>query len=405
MAGRTINVKNSAELTRAVRTAVAGDNILLAPGNYGFVSVNNSNPTGTVTIRSANPNAEAVFEGLLVSRTSNYMFQDIEVAHYLEPRESDVSQAVRVQAARNITFIGLDVHGTLNNTPNDDGNGFWAVASSRIAVLDSTFRELNNAVVFGNANDVIFAGNTISMAREGMNLSQTNEALVERNYITQILPNAARGDHGDAIQVHAGGSSTGSSNLTFRGNVIKVGTSGTHGIYVANEKGPRGFTHDNIVIDNNYYEGNARHGITVNWGSNVTVTNNTVRDIGSGGLVPAVNIYNVRNGLIDDNIAPLFLGVTERNNGNSGVTWSDNIDVMDRLRNVGVTETSLFSSGVNNSSLDFSSLNVRGNHSAASQGIGFSAFDGIGDFKASAGAILAAYLPQFDTHATHTMIA
>jgi hypothetical protein len=401
MSGRTINVANATQLTRAIRTSVAGDTILLAPGNYGSVLVNARNPSGLVTIRSADPNAEAVFENLLVSRSSNHSFQDITVQHYLQPGERDVSQAVRVQSSRDISFVGMDVHGTLNNNPNDDGNGLWVVASSRVAVLDSSFRDLNNAVVFGTGSDIVLAGNRISMAREGINLSQIDGALVERNFITNILPNHARGDHGDAIQIHAGGAALSSNDLTIRSNVIKTGTSGSHGIYVNNEKGGRGFVHTNVVIDNNYYEGNARHGITVSFGENVTVTNNTVRDIGSGGLVPAINIGSVRNGLIDDNIAPLLLtmGTSNRN-----VTWSDNIDVWDRQFRTGVSDSSLFSKPVGSTDLDFSSLNVRGGTAAAAQGIGFAGISQIGDISASSGAMLAAYLPQFDAHTPHVVM-
>jgi hypothetical protein len=342
-----------------------------------------------------------VFDNILVSRSSNFSFQDITVQHYLQPGERDVSQAVRVQSSRDISFVGMDVHGTLNNNANDDGNGMWVTSSSRIAVLDSSFRELNNAAVFGAGSDIVFAGNRINMAREGINLAQIDGALVERNFITKIVPNLARGDHGDAIQVHAGGDARSSNDLTIRHNVIKVDSS-THGIYVSNEKGARGFVHTNVVIDNNYYEGNARHGITVSFGENVTVTNNTVRDIGIGGLVPAINIGAVRNGLIEDNIAPLLIGVTDR--GNRNVTWTDNIDVWDRLRGAGVSESSLFSSPVGSSDLDFAALNVRSGTAAAAQGIGFASISQIGDISASAGAILAAYLPQFDAHTPHVAI-
>lgn len=402
MSGRTVSVKNAAELTRAIRTAKSDDTILLAPGNYGSVLVNNINPGSLVTIRSANPNAEAVFDGLVVSRSSNFSFQDIEVAHYLQAGERDFVQAVRVQTSRDISFVGMDVHGTLNNNPNDDGNGLWVMSSSRIAVLDSSFHDLNNAVVFGTGSDIVFAGNRISMAREGMNLSQIDGALVERNYISDIFPNTARGDHGDAIQVHAGGAARSSNDLTIRHNVIKTGTTGTHGIYVNNEKGALGLTHSDVVIDSNYYEGNARHGITVNFGDGVTVTNNTVRDIGSGGLVPAITVTNSRNAMIDDNIAPLLLGTTDRKNSN--VTWGDNIDVWDRLRGTGIDESSLFESPVGSNDLDFAALNVRGGSAAAAQGIGFAAINGIGDINASSGAMLAAYVPQFDAHSAHIVM-
>jgi hypothetical protein len=403
MSGRTINVTNATELTRAIRTAIAGDNILLAPGNYGSVLVNSRNPSGTVTIRSANPDADAMFDSLVVSRSSNFTFNDIDVSRIISsPAMADFGAAVRVQFSNSITFVGIDVHGSLNNNPNDDGNGLLSTQSNRIAVLDSTFRDLNNAVVLGRATDVIFAGNTINGTREGLNLAQVDGALVERNFFTNIVPDMTRGDHGDAIQLHSNGAAGVSNDVTIRGNVIKT-TAGTHGIYLNNEKAALGVVHTNIVVDNNYYEGNARHGITVNAAENVTITNNTLRDIGYGGWVPAINVWNVRNGLVEDNIAPLLIGTAARSN-NTNVTWANNIDLWDRQFRVGVSDSSLFSTPTESRNLDFSSLEVRSGTMAAARGIGFDAVSDIGDIKAGSAAVLAAYLPQFDALTPHIVM-
>jgi nitrous oxidase accessory protein NosD len=402
MPGRTISVKNNAELTKAIKTAVGGDSILLAPGNYGDVLVNSINPKSTVTIKSASPTVDAVIQGLVISRSSNFVFQDLEIAHTLRAGETEAFRAIRVQLSKDISFVGLDVHGSLDGNINNDGNGFSSLGSSRIAVLDSTFHELNIGAIFGDGEDVIFAGNSVHDTREGINLAAIKDGLVERNFFTNIIPNLAKGDHGDAIQVHAGGTAASSSDLTIRNNVIKIGFVGTHGIYVNNEKGALGQTHKNIVIEDNYYEGNARHGITVNYAQNVVVKDNTVRDTGALGLVPAINISNVKNGVITENIAPLLLG--EGTTGNVGVAWTSNIDVFDRLRSVGVSENSLFSSRPGGTSLDFSTLEAKAGSSAAAQGIGFAHIDGIGDIRASSAAIVAAYLPQFDNHYAHAVM-
>lgn len=402
MTGRTINVKNAAELSKAMRTSVGGDTILLASGNYGNAAFNNFNPKGTVTIQSANPDADAVFETMRITRSSNLNFVDIDVHHPLAAGEADFSAAVRLTSARDIAFVGVDFSGSLNNNPHDDGNGFWAQGSERIAVLDSTFREFNVAAIFPKTSELIFAGNTIDTVREGINLSEVDGALVERNFITRVLPDESKGDHPDAIQVHAGGSAGSSANITIRSNVLKLADSDAQGIFIRNEKAKSGALHENITVEDNYYEGNSRHGITVSDTTDVLVAGNTVRDAGTMGLAPAININNVRGGVIENNIAPMLL--TSSSTPNSNVTWSDNIDVWDRKQLKGVSEDALFSTAVGSKDIDFSALNVRGGSAAASQGIGFAAIEGIGDLKASASAVMAAYLPQFDHHSSHPVL-
>jgi len=400
-ATRTISVNSTTDLNRAIKNAVAGDTILVAPGNYGSVLVNSIN-RGPVVVKSANLYAEAVFDNLLVSRSSNFTFASIEVSHALNAGETEAYRMVRVQLSNDISFVDMYVHGTLNNNPNDDGIGFSSSSSSRIAMLDSRFTELNIAGGFGKGSDVIFAGNTISNVREGLNLAQVDGALVERNYITDIRPDFSRGDHADAIQVHAGGTALSSNDLTFRSNVIKVGNSAAHGFFINNEKGAQGLFNTNITVADNYYEGNARHGITIGYAQNVDVHGNTIRDVGTMGLAPAILINNVTNGEIHDNIAPLLLG--QKSGGNTNVVWHDNIDVRDRLTGLGVDESTLFSSPVGSKDLDFSSLNARAGSVAAAKGIGFAAIDNIGDIKAAAAAVLAAYLPQLDHGLQHAVM-
>lgn len=399
MSGRSILVSNSTELTKALRTVSGGDTILLAGGNYGNARINNLNPNAMVTIKSANPNADAVFESLIVSRSSNFTFEDFDVKHELQAGEPDFALGARVMASRNINFVGVDFYGSRNGNPNDDGSGLAVQDSNRVAVLDSTFQEFNVAGIFSRTTDLIFAGNSVSDVREGINLAQVDGALVERNYFTRITPDLARGDHADAIQVHAGGAFGSSQDLTIRSNVLKLGDSTSQGIFIRNEKARTGAMHKDITIEDNYYEGNSRHGVTLNDTIGAEVSGNTIRDMGTMGLAPGLNIANVRNAVIEGNIAPLLL--TSRTLPNTDVTWRDNIDVWDRVQRSGVSDESLFSTKVGSGDMDFSSLNVRAGSIAAVQGIGFAAVDNIGDLKASAAAVIAAYLPQFDAHLPH----
>lgn len=403
MPGKTFNVTNAVELTKAAKSARGGDTILLASGNYGDVLINSLKPTGTVTIKSANPDADAVFDSLKVSRSTNFTFEDVDVLHVLDAGQQDFAKAVVVQMSSNITFVGVDFSGSLNNNANDDGNGLSIQGSTHVAVLDSTFQQFNIAVGFGTSKDVLFAGNTIHNVREGINLAAVDGALVERNLITDVVGDKTRGDHADAIQVHAGGTAAVSSDLTFRSNVIKVGNSAAHGIYIHSEKGASaGLVHKDIVVENNYYEGNARHGITVTYAEDVIVTGNTVRDTGVGGLAPAISIAGVKHGVVTNNIAPLLL--TYKGVPNTDTVWTNNIDVWDRLQKKGVLESTLFDTPTGRQTLDLGALDVRDGTLAASNGIGFQAVAGIGDLSGSASVIVASYSAHAE-YTSHVAIA
>jgi nitrous oxidase accessory protein NosD len=389
MSSKTTLVTTAAQLVSVARRAGAGDTILLAPGNYGDVAFVKIRPSGPVTIRSADPDNDAVLRSLRLTNTDNFVFEDIDVSHTLKPEQKDHATAVWVNQSKNISFVGVDFQGSMNATHFDDGNGLTVVGSSRVAILDSTFQQFNNAVKLATVNDVIFAGNSIRDAREGVHIGTVNGGLFERNYLTNITGDASKGDHADAFQVQ--GISSGSNDLVFRSNVI---IADAQGIFIRSENVARGIFHSNIVVENNYYEGNARNAISVTQANNVQITNNTVREGEGPGLLPAIVVGGVTNALVTNNIAPNLLSRADWTSTN--VTMTDNIDVWDSRTRRGVSVDSVFSEPLGSGEIDFSKLDAKGSAAVDVTGIGFRAVEGIGDLGGSAAAVLAAYIPQFD---------
>ena len=393
----TTTVTNAADLMRTLRTARGGETILLAPGNYGDLNLSGIQPRSTVTIRSANPANDAVFESLKLTRVANLVFDDIDVSHALKPGEKDFEVAIRVNFSTNVTFVGIDASGSLNGTAFDDGNGIVVSGSSRIAILDSTFEEFNNAAAFAKSSDVIFAGNTIRTAREGVNIAEVSGGLFERNYITGIRPDVSKLDHSDAFQVQAGGSNGVSRDLVFNANVIMGDEN--QGIFIRSEKAlSQGLKHSNIVITNNYVETNLRNAIAINDTDGVVVTNNSIRDAAGPGIVPGIAIGNLSNGVISGNIVPLIDIRAGAAYVNTNLAITNNIEVWNDKTKRGVSEASLFAAPTGSGDIDFSALGARAGSAAAASGAGFHSVAGIGNLAGSASAQLAAYLPQFDGH-------
>lgn len=393
--GKTVTVSTASQLLSAAKAAKAGDTILLAPVNFGDVSLSNVRPKGAITIKSADPNNDAVFRTLNIMNSTNLIIEDIDIKRPLAPGASQDSYAVNVGKASDITFIGIDVSGSMNNDARDDGLGM-SLNGTRISVLDSTFTQLRTAVAAAG-QDFLFAGNTITQVRQGMTIRSMTRALVDSNYAADFQSDYDKKEHPDVFQVHSGGGSNASSELIFRNNVMLPGANGfVGGIYIQSEAflaGRLDQRHENILIENNYYEGDYRHAITVNNADDVVISNNTVRTGVNGGLVPAINLWDVRGALVEQNIAPMFLESKTR--PSTGIVYENNIDIWDVKTKKGLDAAQLFSSE-GEGDLDFARFNAVTNSAAGLAGAGFRAVGEIGNLSGTSAAQMAGWLPNFD---------
>lgn len=388
-AGAATVVANASQLTKAFKAATGGETILLAATNFGDVSLHNANPTSLVTIKSADPDADASFRTLKLTNVSNILLEDIDIHNPIAPG-APKTQAMQINKVTNVTLSGIDLAGSLDGDSSNDAHGIIITGGDNISILDSTFRQVRAAIVIGRSSDIIVAGNTITEGREGVNIGQVDGGLFERNLVTAMQPMAH--DHPDAFQVHNGSGIGASNDLAFRNNVI-IQDNGLalQGIYVHSERDDEGIHHSNISIENNFYRGNSRHAISVTHTDDVLISGNTVLYSGSGGLVPAVLVGDVHGARVERNIATLLY--ENRNSGSTDLVWADNIDVWDPKFRIGVAESTLFQP-MTPGEIDFGRLAPRIDGPGA--GLGFAATGEIGGFEGPTGMMMAAYVPQFE---------
>lgn len=389
---KTTTVSTAAQLLKVARLAQAGDTILLAAGNFGDVVLSSINPTGLITIKSADPGNDAVMRSLRMSRVSNIVFEDFDVSRPLAAGVNTNDAAIQVNGGTNITFVGLDVRGSMNGSAFDDGHGMSISSGSHISILDSTFTQLRTALIV-RGEDFLFAGNTVTQVREGLSISSMTRGVFENNYMADWQANYAAGEHPDMFQVHSGGTATASSELIFRDNVMLPGDNAVGGIFIRSEAVGRGERHENILIENNYYEGAYRNAISVGNSDAVTIRNNSVVMGDNVGLVPAINLTDIRGGVIENNITPLLL--ESRTLPNSGLTMTNNIDLWDPQFKKGVAVADIFAPH-GDGEIDFSSLNVLATSVAARAGAGFAAVAEIGNLSGTAASVMAAWLPNYE---------
>ncbi|MEY2883786.1 MAG: hypothetical protein RL490_1510 [Pseudomonadota bacterium] len=399
MTNRISTVSSGTALISALRSARPGDTILLASGNYGNVSLSGMNFAGQVIVRSANPDADAVFTTLRLTNVNNLVIDDIDIRRPLSTGTGLNTGALTVNKSSNVSIVNSDIQGSLNGNAWDDGHGIVVTDSSRVSILNSNFRQLDAATIFSRSNDVIFAGNSITETREGVNISQTRSGLFDRNHVTDMQPHYAAGDHPDAFQVHSGGSNnTASSDLKFTNNIMIQGSAGpVGGIFIRSEAVASGVRHSNIVIENNYYEGAYRHAFSVSNSDTVRVENNTVLMGDYKGIVPAIQLGDVRGGQIIDNVATLIL--EHRIQTNQNMQFANNVDVWDSQFRTGIAVSSLFENR-GAGEIDFSRLGVLSGSAAANAGAGFRAIADVGQLSGGTASQLASYLPQFEGNFT-----
>ena len=390
--GRTTTVSTSAQLVAAARLAKAGDTILLAAGNFGDTVLSNINPSGLITIKSANPTNDATFRSLRLTRVSNIVFDDIDVSRTIAAGGNTNDAAIQVNGGRNITFSGIDVRGSMNGSAFDDGHGMSISAGSHVSVLNSTFTQLRTAVIV-RGEDFLFAGNTVTQVREGLSISSMTRGVFEQNYLGDFQANYANKEHPDMFQVHSGGTANASSELIFRDNIMKPGSNPVGGIFIASQGAARGERHENILIENNYYEGAYRHAISVSNADDVTVRNNTVLMGDNKGMVPAIMFADITGARVENNVSTLML--EHRILKSTGMVFANNIDVWDPQFKKGVLASEIFSNA-GDGELDFSNLNTITGSVAGRAGAGFAAVADIGSLSGSAAAQMASWLPGYD---------
>ena len=335
--GKSIAVANAAQLAAAVAKVTGGETILLAAGDYGSLSVMNKLLTATVTIKSADSAHDAVFANIRVHNSSGFVFSDIDVHRPLAAGEPDWTQAVYVSNSKRIDFVGVDFTGSLDNNPWNDGVGLRVAYSQDFRVVDSTFAQWNNAATFEHVDRLAVIGNSVTDVREGLDFAAVHNVTIAQNRLFGFDPNLAAGDHSDSIQFWNAGVNEGSTHVVIRDNVMMQGANGgIHGILIGAEN-PLA-RHSDFVIENNLYNGDARHGISIYGVDGAVIRGNTVTTAVGGYLEAGININRSTGVLVENNITPLLL----QDGANTGLTMRGNIDLWDSKQKTGVALDQVF---------------------------------------------------------------
>lgn len=371
----TFTVSNAQELGMMLSVIRTQAVVLLNPGTYADVSLQNIRPTGDITIRSANPANRATLGRVLVRASERIRFDQVNFHGPRRPGEGETISSVMVREADMIHFTNCRFTGTPNNDPNDDGILLRYLKATNIIVLNSVFREARVALSATDSTNVQFVGNNIRVVREGINLAGVHSATLDRNFFADIWPFVEDGDHADAIQVFTGTATRNTKSVQITNNAIILNSDTSQGIFIRNETGNPTFNPAGFNITNNIYYGVVRHAITINNMKTATISRNTVVAAPGMIVVPSINAFVSEAVSVTRNIMPLYLGVTPG-------AYAANV-LLANPKGPGVDTAAQFTGAVNIVDPPLTNFRVRAGSAAALAGAGATYVSDIGNMTAA----------------------
>ena len=341
-----IDVSNGDQLSAALAAAKGGDTIVLEGGDYGDVILRqnlmpNLDFDKTVTVMSADPDRPAVFSSMALRDVSNIAFDGIEfnletdasTSISVIPFRVDNSQGVTI---RNSTFSGDDYKGP-DGTKDDAGAGYGLrfLRSDDVSIENSEFSGFQRAITATSGQNVRIVDNNIhDISGDAIKISEFKGVLIEGNRVTDFRSNPNDTIHRDMIQFHTYGTTTPSTDIVIRSNMLHNGSGPfTQSIFLGNEEVARGgagteMYFRDILIEDNVVFNASPQGISVGATNGLTIRNNTVLHNAPAGNYDNAKIPKI---MIDERSRDVAVvsNIThsEPDRAHSSWTVSDNFEV------------------------------------------------------------------------------
>lgn len=317
----TFDVSTPAAFQAALAQAHAGDLILLRPGKYSGLSIENVNISSgrPVTISSQNRWNRAVLRQFQITNSSRLSFSHLD---FSAAGATDQYYVWRVTGSNNISFDSVTVTGESNLTPADNPAAFLFSNCSYMSVTNSTFRRFLDGILEAKTNHINISDNLfVQMGGDGVDSVQVAYVTINNNSFTDFETGS---QHPDAIQFWTEGTTVASHDITISGNVYTRGalpaSSNSQGIFLNDEVGT--LPYSNVVITNNTILGGAYNGIMLVHGANATISNNIVR--GYSDMESWIRVSNSTTTALSNNAAQKYIlsqntvSVTQTNDATVG---------------------------------------------------------------------------------------
>ena len=318
------------DLAEALATAGPGTTLLLAPGEYGPLALNDQGGSAQapLVLRAADPSDPPRLSGISLYKARHVVFDGLVFDYtftlgdliHLRPFSIMESEDITI---RNSLFDG-DVALGVETGESGFGYGLGIGKSNSIVLKNNEIRLFHRAIVASESTGLTIRANDIHTIRsDGMNFAQVERVVIDGNYLHDFQTSVGSGDHADMIQFWTSGTTAPSRDIVIRNNVLNSGGGGwTQSIFMRNELVDQGKAGSEMLYRDIRIEGNVifnahLHGISVGETAGLVIANNTLiqnaaskgSDDNPGLWTPAISVSPVAIDVtIARNVVPRIAG-------------------------------------------------------------------------------------------------
>lgn len=263
--------------------------IRLLPGSYKEVSIKGI--SGPLRLTAADPQDMPRLSRLTVVDSTNVMFDRIvfDLSFYPDRNEPLWKTPFRLGNSQEVTFSNVLFDGDIYPSASPVDNGFpggralVAQEMRGLRIIDSEIRNFWTGVTIFRSDDVVFKGNDVhSMRKDGINLAQVQNVLIEGNIFHDFDRSANSDDHSDFLQLFSTNTEKPSVGVSVRNNIFNSGHGlFTQSIFFRNELVDKGLAGEDmfyrdLLFENNVIVNAHLHGISIGETDGLIIRNNTL---------------------------------------------------------------------------------------------------------------------------------
>ncbi len=248
MSPKTYIVGSTQELHTAAKNAVGGDIIKLKPGSYEGVKLYNLKYGSDVTITSSDPNNRAVFaDKVTINDSTNIIFDNLEFEHVTIPETgANVgyyslayivdSEGITISNSKMTGIVATETIGdpVINKADaivagHGVGVASYVRSSSDVTFQNNEFSDFYQGIQINDTENLTIARNYLHDLRsDGILGTDHRNTLIEENLFANLNPymkdpenpDGTTDDHADFIQYWAKGADFGIDNFKIKNNVF-----------------------------------------------------------------------------------------------------------------------------------------------------------------------------------------
>ena len=290
MAGETIIVNDSKELTDAFERLASGDGgtiRLKASGEPYDVLLKDRSGKQTdapVVITSADPKNPAVIAELTLLGRENVTIEGV-VFDSSGTKRNGSHRDLEITDSRNITIADNAFQGDATETLDGSKGQVKGVTmalvrgSDGVVMLGNTVQGYFQGISFKDSNDIEFIANEMTKLQgDAIRIAGAQDVLIEGNHLYAMLGTSQNLNHSDMIQFWGTHIKQNNERVTIRDNLLNTADGPAYQmIFGGNEdKAKNGWLFEDILIEGNVLYGAHHNMISVGTTRDMTVRNNTV---------------------------------------------------------------------------------------------------------------------------------